>query len=324
MSEGGGPRRRGSGTDTAHSSQVLHTTYVREAREAGVSGRARCRVLFLGDSITEACRGTQYGETYDELKPRRKVFDETFAPLGGRAFGISGDRTQHLLWRIQNGELQFRHSPEVVVVCVGTNNLGRDGDGAEDTYLGILAVVSEVLHRLPGTKVLLPGILPRGPGAGDPDAAAVVHMMPPAMGTSADYQSYSSVAPGSSGNGSAPTKASAEAINASKFGQPGLFTPTIVEVNRRLQAFAADSNGAVMYVECGHVFVDPKSGHIVPSLMRDALHPTAKGMVAWFSVLGPAVRNIISGAARNARPETISHAGHAHTAATQAPPRPKL
>ena len=44
-----------------------------EAREAGVAGRARCRMLFLGDSITEAFRGTQFGETYDELKPRRKA-----------------------------------------------------------------------------------------------------------------------------------------------------------------------------------------------------------------------------------------------------------
>jgi len=38
-----------------------------------VAGRARCRMLFLGDSITEAFRGTQFGETYDELKPRRKA-----------------------------------------------------------------------------------------------------------------------------------------------------------------------------------------------------------------------------------------------------------
>ena len=44
-----------------------------EAREAGVAGHARCRMLFLGDSITEAFRGTQFGETYDELKPRRKA-----------------------------------------------------------------------------------------------------------------------------------------------------------------------------------------------------------------------------------------------------------
>ena len=52
----------------------------------------------------------------------RQVFDETFSQYGARAFGISGDRTQHLLWRIQNGELQFRHAPEVVCICVGTNN----------------------------------------------------------------------------------------------------------------------------------------------------------------------------------------------------------
>jgi GDSL-like Lipase/Acylhydrolase family len=302
---------------------VLHTTFVREAREAGVAGRARCRVLFLGDSITEAFRGTQFGETYDELKPRRKVFDEHFAPFGGRAFGISGDRTQHLLWRIQNGELQFRHSPEVVVICIGTNNLGRDGDGAEDTYLGVLAVVSEVLHRLPGTKILLPGVLPRGPGAADADSAQV-HMLPGGVGTSADYQSYTS--PPTSGaptQQNASSKATADA--SSKFGQPGLFTPTILEVNRRLKAFAAESNGAVTYVECGHMFVDPKSGHIVPALMRDALHPTAKGMLAWFQVLLPAVRQLIAGAKTV---ETISHAGHAHThpamQAVPAPARAKL
>ena len=53
---------------------------------------------------------------------RLQVFDETFSQYGARAFGISGDRTQHLLWRIQNGELQFRHAPEVVCICVGTNN----------------------------------------------------------------------------------------------------------------------------------------------------------------------------------------------------------
>lgn len=65
------------------------------------------------------------------------MFEAHFAPLGARAFGISGDRTQHLLWRCQNGELSFRHTPEVVCLCIGTNNIGRDGDSAEDTYLGI-------------------------------------------------------------------------------------------------------------------------------------------------------------------------------------------
>jgi|APGre2960657444_1045066.scaffolds.fasta_scaffold04145_6 lysophospholipase L1-like esterase len=298
------PERRADNWD------VLHATFVREARESGIAGRARCRVLFLGDSITEAMRGTQYGEQYDELKPRRKVFEEYFVPLGARAFGISGDRTQHLLWRIQNGELQFRHAPEVVVVCVGTNNIGRDGDGAEDTFLGVVAVVSEVLHRLPGSRVLLPGVLPRGPGTGDPDAAA--SMLPGAPGVSAEYQSYA-----------APKSASAEAKAAaenSKFGQPGLYTPTIAEVNRRLRAFSEESDGAVTYCDCQSVFLTPTGSSIIPALMRDALHPTARGMVTWFSVLGPAVRAMMS------KPHgTLEVGGHgAHAAESSQGLRSKL
>ena len=149
-----------------------------------------------------------------ELKPRRKVFEDTFAQFGARAFGISGDRTQHLLWRIQHGELEFRHTPEVVCLCIGTNNIGRDGDGAEDTFLGIYAVVQEILHRLPGCHVLLPGVLPRGPAL---DSSAA-DMMPGAPGVSSEYV----------------YKDAGEA----KFAQPGLFTSTIDEVNRRLVEMA--------------------------------------------------------------------------------------
>lgn len=89
-----------------------------------------------GDSITEAMRGTQFGEHYDELSARRNVFEQWFPLHEARAFGISGDRTQNLLYRIGNGELGFRHPPGVVVLCVGTNNLGGvttvDGDGDGD------------------------------------------------------------------------------------------------------------------------------------------------------------------------------------------------
>ena len=148
--------------------EALHATFCREAKEAGTQGRPRCRTLFLGDSITEACRGTQFGEYYDELAARRRAFEDFFPLKEARAFGISGDRTQNLLYRVCNGELSFRHPPSVVVLCIGTNNLGRDNDSAEDTFLGIRAVVLEILQRLPGTRVLLTGILPRGPAAGSP------------------------------------------------------------------------------------------------------------------------------------------------------------
>ena len=72
--------------------EALHATFCREAKEAGTQGRPRCRTLFLGDSITEACRGTQFGEYYDELAARRRAFEDFFPLKEARAFGISGDR----------------------------------------------------------------------------------------------------------------------------------------------------------------------------------------------------------------------------------------
>lgn len=225
---------------------------------------------------------------YDELRPRRKVFEAQFTPLGARAFGISGDRTQNLLWRLQNGELQFRHAPDVVVVCIGTNNIGRDGDGAEDTFLGICAVCAEIQHRLPGSRILLPGILPRGPGLGSEDAASG-GMIPGAPGTSADYQIAKD--------------------NGDKFAQPGVYTATIDEVNRRLRTFAENpvaSGGLVHYVDCQGVFKTASKNGLEPSLMRDALHPTAKGMIAWYSVLAPAIAKLV--AAASSAPAQQEHA----------------
>ena len=223
----------------------LHDTFVREAKEAGTAGRPRCRTLFLGDSITESMRGSQFGELYDELAARREAFEATFPLREARAFGVAGDRTQHLLWRVRNGELAFRHPPGVVVVCVGTNNLGRDNDSAADTFLGIRAVVLEILHRLPGTRVLLTGILPRGPGArecGGEDARKP--LTPPAPGESAGY-----AAPGDARETvrSLTRDALSEedsSARVSKYAQPGVHTRAIEDVNAKLRALAGGSGGA--------------------------------------------------------------------------------
>nr|AML79330.1 putative LOV domain-containing protein [Dolichomastix tenuilepis] len=255
---------------------MLHSTFAREARESGVAGRPRTRVLFLGDSITEAMRGTQFGEAYDELAKRRAVFDAAFPLQDAKAFGISGDRTQNLLYRIQNGELEFRHPPQVVVVCVGTNNIGRDGDGASDTFLGIRAVVLEVLRRLNGTRVLLTGVLPRGPAKG-----SSMPSMPPAPGETVLYARQEGTATDQGG------------IN-EKYGQPGIHSGVIDDVNARLRAFATSSGDLVSYVDCQKIFLQEDGKGIVPNLMRDALHPTASGMKVWFKTLLPAVDTLLT------------------------------
>ena len=75
-------------------------------------------------------------------------------------FGISGDQTQHVLWRIDNGELDGI-SPKVVVLMIGTNNLTRYPTEVITVKADKL-IVQRIHEKLPNTKVLLLGIFPRG------------------------------------------------------------------------------------------------------------------------------------------------------------------
>ena len=107
-------------------------------------------LLFLGDSITD--HWPRNGE-WSWLK---------FAPYKPADFGISADRTEHLLWRITNGELEGIH-PKVVVIMIGTNNVGHFSDEEPQWAAnGVKKVVETVHQKLPGTKVLLLGVFPRG------------------------------------------------------------------------------------------------------------------------------------------------------------------
>ena len=113
-------------------------------------------VLFLGDSITAGWNGGG-----------RKVWEERYSKLNAANFGIGGDRTQHVLWRIQEGELDGI-KPKVVVLMIGTNN---SGSSAEDITKGVKAIVTQIHTKLPESKLLLLGIFPRKPDAKDPARA---------------------------------------------------------------------------------------------------------------------------------------------------------
>jgi lysophospholipase L1-like esterase len=108
-------------------------------------------LLFLGDSITDGWRSGG-----------KAIWDKYFAPLKAANFGISGDRTEHVLWRLRNGELEG-FQPKVSVVMIGTNN----GDSPADVAQGIKAILSDVHDRHPKCKILLLGIFPRSEKATD-------------------------------------------------------------------------------------------------------------------------------------------------------------
>ena len=95
------------------------------------------QLLLLGDSITESLRGEcARPECVAELPA---VWASDFAPHKALALGVSGDRTENLLWRLANGETEGLH-PAVTVVEIGTNNLAF-GHSAEATAYGVQAVV---------------------------------------------------------------------------------------------------------------------------------------------------------------------------------------
>lgn len=76
-----------------------------------------CRLLFVGDSITESFRGTSYGKPCDRCKHIPGVFQKEFGELAPLTLAISGDMTQHLLWRLGNGEIPKHLHPEVSFEC---------------------------------------------------------------------------------------------------------------------------------------------------------------------------------------------------------------
>ena len=122
-------------------------------RQAEVLRRAResppSPVVFIGDSITQSWEG-----------PGAETWKASFAPRGAVNLGVSGDRTEHVLWRLAQAPIT-RLEPKVVVLLIGTNNLGHATANAEQTFDGIAKVVETVLAQAPGATVALCAILPR-------------------------------------------------------------------------------------------------------------------------------------------------------------------
>ncbi|XP_026875255.2 platelet-activating factor acetylhydrolase IB subunit gamma isoform X1 [Electrophorus electricus] len=102
-------------------------------------------VLFVGDSLVQ-------------LLHEFEVWRKLFSPLHTLNFGIGGDATQHVLWRLSNGELDHI-SPKVVVVWVGTNNHGHT---PEQICGGIMAIIDVINQHLSQAHILVLGVLPRG------------------------------------------------------------------------------------------------------------------------------------------------------------------
>jgi len=120
----------------------LHDSFNERAKKGDVE------LVFLGDSITQ---GWADNDTWNKH----------YGPRHTANFGIGGDRTQHVLWRIEHGNFDGI-KPKLVVLMIGTNNSNGADNTAAEIADGIKAIVAQLREKLPDTKVLLLGIFPRG------------------------------------------------------------------------------------------------------------------------------------------------------------------
>jgi lysophospholipase L1-like esterase len=131
-----------------------------------VAKLGEANVLFMGDSITDFWRNA------DGQFAGKPVFDTYFSQWKVANFGIAGDTTQGVLYRLQNGEGKG-FSPKAVMLMIGTNNTARNT--AAEIAEGVGAIVLQLQRDFPDAKILLLGIFPRS-RAGDPVRATIAEI----------------------------------------------------------------------------------------------------------------------------------------------------
>jgi len=225
------------------------------------------RLVLVGDSITEAWLGTGYGSPASRAEGVPAVLNATLArqwPPTPLVLGISGDQTQHVLWRIAQGEVSkaMARDPQLLVsLLIGTNNLGH-GHPPEATGQGVIAVARRLLTVTRG-KLLINALLPRGDGP-----SLLPKLCPP---------------------------------RCDRAGQPyKSFAPPVRKVNALLAAAMPDLDrdfpGRVGYVDCGAPFVrspqDIGDEEVSIELMPDRLHPNAEGCRLMAHCISDALRKL--------------------------------
>ena len=133
----------------------------RHAEILAIKDKVNPDYVLIGDSITHLWAGEPH-----EPKGNRGT-DSWKAIFGDHALnlGFGWDRTQNVLWRIQNGELDGLH-PKAVVIHIGTNNLSGTGNARASTPAEIAEaiglIVTRVQEKCPQAKIILMAVFPRG------------------------------------------------------------------------------------------------------------------------------------------------------------------
>lgn len=241
-----------------------HEQLAREATQYNASGS---RALFLGDSLFEFWRGTTYGiaepatHEYPPLRMAADVFGPPLFTAPPIIQAISSDATQHLLWRLDHGELPPRMASDrqlTIALLIGTNNL--QNSGWQQTCTAVAAVARQIVQRTASAAILVLGLLPRA----DEDGPR--------------WRVY----------------ACPSCLSACCLGGLSIMSD-VRRVNECVQvqvaALAAEVAPArrVGFIDCGSGLANAEQGRLHRDLRQDAVHPNARG----YAVLAACVKSAL-------------------------------
>lgn len=220
-----------------------HEGFARDKAELLKNGPIQ--FVAIGDSITDGWR-----------TKGKEVWEKEFGPWNSYNIGIGGDKTQHVLWRIDQGELDgIEPNPKVAMLMIGTNNLGPNPSD-EAIADGIKACVEDIHKHMPNTKILLLGVFPRNIITKEQKAEAAKDPSKPLIGKPDD-----------------PIRARVKHIN---------------EIISKLD----DGGKTVKYLDIGDKFLDSE-GNLHKEIMPDFLHPNDKGYQIWADAVKPVIEEMM-------------------------------
>jgi lysophospholipase L1-like esterase len=157
---------RGARGPAAPANQPLARDDARHKGFVEIAQKGNIELLFVGDSITD-----WFSNPFRQGNaPGLEVWNANFGPLKPANFGIAGDTTQGVLWRMQNGELEG-FKAKLIVLMLGTNNINRNP--VDEIVDGDRLIIEEFKKRQPQAKVLLLGVFPRNADPANPLRATI-------------------------------------------------------------------------------------------------------------------------------------------------------
>ncbi len=121
---------------------------VKKTNDSAAKVADKIQLIFDGDSITDFWQSAGH-----------PIWQERYERLGAFDFGISADKTEHLLWRLSQGQMNGIH-PKLILLMIGTNNLNANTN--EQIAEGIKAIIEQYRKLCPDATILVQGIFPRG------------------------------------------------------------------------------------------------------------------------------------------------------------------